>query len=579
MATTLTFPSIPQGNTAGWDVPLKADLTAIRNVADDAALGAPVAGSVPSDGTTDAGPAIQALYDAGIPFVGKATGSYYINTPVFFDRADSYRAYTVELNGAKIILGTNLPTCPAFFRDATTTWGFFGNTRRNAWNTTTNVVTVDDNTRASGVNVGNLLPVVFRNGTVAGAGRNAGLIFNNRCGTYMDRIILSGARCLSSWFDYSDCAVFNMCHNRRDTEVAESALLIQINNGDGVEFHSCKADGAMQLGHMSLCRGAVITGNVTGRYIFSSCSGIVVQGAHQETNIASGGIFYPAFRILESKVTFIGCVFYGTRDAAVPVVEITDNSTTKFSNVKFISCQYQLFYSSGTTPDGPWGPMVSFADEQAGSEISGDDFYGSLVTSGATADGWIRSTAPLIVCAGQSAALATQLSQTAIASGSFIFGRYTGTTWRARPLGHGVDLRATHVLGALTATALAGGTKLSGGSLTSGAVYAYTMAVYDASGNSTAAITEITATTTASGTVRLEINAPAAGVLRIWRKLGAGVVAGPTHWRDLLTNGGRVYVWDTGVNVNGQPWLTTTPPARPATNNSVRAVLIDGIAI
>lgn len=40
MATTLQTPSVAQGSTAAWDVPLKADLVAIRNVADAAAANA-----------------------------------------------------------------------------------------------------------------------------------------------------------------------------------------------------------------------------------------------------------------------------------------------------------------------------------------------------------------------------------------------------------------------------------------------------------------------------------------------------------------------------------------------------------
>lgn len=36
MATTLQTPGVPQGSTGGWDTPLKADLVAIRDVADSA---------------------------------------------------------------------------------------------------------------------------------------------------------------------------------------------------------------------------------------------------------------------------------------------------------------------------------------------------------------------------------------------------------------------------------------------------------------------------------------------------------------------------------------------------------------
>lgn len=533
--------------------------------------------NVPDDGVTDAGPAIQALYDAGYPCVLNAKGSYLINTPVFFDRADAYRSYTIELNGGKIILGPGLPTTAgdSFYRDAATTFAFFANTKRTAFNSGTNVVTLSDANRGSGPSVGNLMSVVVQNGTVAGAGRNSGLMFGNRTGARFIRVILSGARCLWSFTDYSDCSTFDQCHNRRDTEVTNSALFIQINNGDGVEIHGCKADGGMMIADMRYCRGANVTGNVTGAFRFWDCNAIVMTSCHQEANISNE----INVKIVNSNVTVIGSVFYPARSSTVAVFDIADDNSNA-SCLSLIDVITQYFYSSGTTPDAPWGPLVSMSAANPGTKLRVRGGHGKLVASGDTTGGWMPTCGPLYTAAATSiqTALANAASAAQIASGNFDLERYGGTAgssvWAALPPGELVQAQRTRVMGSPQLVALNGGTRLTGGTLSTSTTYYYTCAVKDARGNTTIKSTEVSAT--GFTTIRLNANISSRGRLCIWRGTSAGTY---DRYIELDAPYAVIYEWDTGTCIHGQLWKTTGIPTPPAANTTVNSMTIDGTVV
>ena len=194
----------------------------------------------------------------GVKLTLNAGGSYLVNTPVFFDRTDKYRSYELDLNGAK---RSSDQGCQRRRRSTVTPRrsGVFREHVAVRVDTGTNVVTVNDSTRASGPSVGNLMPLIIRNGTVAGSGNNRALLFGNRGGNRLERLVLSGARALVSWYDYSDVCVLEECHNRRDTEVTRLALIIQLDNGDRLEIRNPKADGGMMVADLRYCRGAEIT--------------------------------------------------------------------------------------------------------------------------------------------------------------------------------------------------------------------------------------------------------------------------------------------------------------------------------
>lgn len=566
MVTTPVFPADSQDP---WKATLETAILMVRDTADAAAAASGV-GVIPSDGITNCGPALQAEYDAGRSVTLNAKGTYLLSTAVFLDRADTYRSWTLNGNGAKIVLGPGLPTTDAFYRDPTTVWGFFANTKRQAGS----VVVVDAPNRASG-STGNLLPVIFRNLIVAGAGANAGLVFGNRCGHYMDRVILSGARTLCSWYDYSDVFIFIGCHNRKDTAVTSTALCIQINPGDGGVFLGCKADGGLLIADLKGCHGALVAASVTGAYQFTDCVSIVVTGVHQEC-AAGGSPGTPALIIADSQVLIQGSSFYPPRSTTVAAITVVDSSTC--SDVTLQQVEYVRFLTD-TTADDPEGPLMSITAANGGTSVTFDGITGVTANSGDTSSGWLPSSSPWITSPTTSVQTAIDNGFVVLAGGNGELHRHGGGTTWALKRGSGANAGFTGVMAAPTMTAVpsASGGKLDGGSLTSGQLYSYTCALYDELGHCTAAITEVTATVTAARTVQLTVNPPRDGRLRVWRKAGTGVVTAATNYLDLGVRGTQTFIWDTGTYADGLPWKTS-PPATPGANTSVRTGYIDGVA-
>ena len=262
--------------------------------------------SLIGDGSTDDGPAIQAVYDAGGQSLDLDSNRPYLNTPVFFDNKDTYSMFVINMNGAEFKLGPDLPTTDAFWRDETVKWAFFPNTKRSALSG--GKVTVTTSTRATGTSVGALLTLNVRNGTIDGDSKNAGLVFANRTGTRFDSVVLWRGRALLSWFDYSDINVFIACHNRAGGPT-NSVLIEQIASGDGLTMTSCKSDASVGLARLKYCRGGAITSTVTGLVELDSCSAVVIGSAHQEAPIVNKTILI----VRNSPVTVDSSVFYVTR--------------------------------------------------------------------------------------------------------------------------------------------------------------------------------------------------------------------------------------------------------------------------
>ena len=346
------------------------------------------------DGKTNDGPALQAMIDAGIAPPFRPGVTYLIDSPIFLDRPGSTAMVVLDLGGATLRLGGRLPTTGAFWRDPATKWAIFPNTVRTAL--AGGAVDVSAATRASGSGTGALVSLVLRNGTIDGVGADVGLVFANRTGIRFESIILRRARTLLSWYDYCDVNVFIQCHNRAGGP-AGSVLVEQISSGDGLLMQSCKADAAVGLARLKYCRGAEITGTVTGTIELDSCSAVQIRGGHQEAPILNKTMV----DVRSSQVVIDTTALYLTRGAPdedlPPAVRIDDRSGVPSTVVLRDSIEMREL----NTSDEVLGAYVQIVKAATGTrlEARGQTTRASTRASGGL---WRPSIGPAIRAAGAS---------------------------------------------------------------------------------------------------------------------------------------------------------------------------------
>lgn len=116
-----------------------------------------------------------------------------------------------------------------------------------------------------------------------------------------------------------------------------------------------------------------------------------------------------------------------------------------------------------------------------------------------------------------------------------------------------------------TATAVAGP---PAGTLTNGVVVEYVAACRDAAGNYAIVSSATQGTPTANGVLLLGITIPVAPCrLVIWRGAAGQAASAPTAYIEIPIAAAAAQFYDTGANVNGRPWLTTSIPAATIATN------------
>ena len=273
---------------------------------------------------TDDAPALQRIFDAGLQPQLRAEPHLLLNSPIFLDRPSSLAMFVIDLNGAILKLGPNLPTTDAFLRDAATRWAFFPNTKRAAL--ASGKVTSPWRPGRADKHSGALISLVVRDGTVDGSGANVGFAFSNRTGAKFESVMLRRARALLSWFDYSDSSVFLHCHNQGGGPSNFRAGGAD-RSGDGLLMQSCRADASVGLARLKYCRGAEIVDTVTGRIELDACSAIHIRGGHQEMPLVNQTFI----DIRSSDVVIDTTALYLARGAAgenlPPAIRVADSGS------------------------------------------------------------------------------------------------------------------------------------------------------------------------------------------------------------------------------------------------------------
>lgn len=510
---------------------------------------APVAGrgagdlGLVGDGSTDDAPAIQAAYDAGVGAIDFEGGkTYLLNTPVFLDDKSPYAMFVLNLNGATLKLGGNLPTTSAFWRDETVRWAFFPNTKRGGWNRDANKVAVDPSHRATGGGVGALLSLGVHHGTIDGDGANVGFAMSNRTGARFDSVVLYRARVLLSWTDYCDVNVLTQCHNRAGGP-DKSVLVEQLSPGDGLLMQSCKSDAAVGLARLKYARGAEITGTVTGRIELDSCSAIRISSAHQESPIANATML----AIRNSTVTVDSSVFYLTRseDGNVPpAITIDDSSTEAHSELVLRDC---LEMRAHDNADLGMGALVSLVEPDEDTTVIARGLSSVTVTPGGGGV-WI-GTAGASITGNADVAAAVAASTATIASGDWILGRRNGA-WAVEPSRSAAPPEPEKPVILSTS---GGSGDITGGTLPRVNPVTYVVVARTADGRSSSRSDISPSIAARDRTVKIIVRVGTAPCeLRVWRFIGASRV--PDAFASIPVGRARVTLYDTGRWLSGYAW-------------------------
>lgn len=329
--------------------PASAPTDAVAKALLDSSIAAVGAGSeyatlyaaIPTDNTSDAGPAIQALYDAGYSFEGRTGINYVLRTPVFIQRPTGQDGLLTHpkwsTNGVLVIDGAAMPKI-SDINESTGVWSnteekgaVFIGVRRTAWNQGTNRVGIADSGpystksyyRGTSAENNDGTPGAFliENTTVRGLtssveADNDVIVFRSLTGGTIHRNnTLTSFKHFFTFWNYTDLHQFEHIHHESGpgqwygADGDGAAYYLQTSNGDGVTFNGVKAN-AHRIAEIADCRGLTINGLVTARLKLIDCDSVNINGAHEETNIWSQA----SWKFYRSGVTINDSMLYAPDD-------------------------------------------------------------------------------------------------------------------------------------------------------------------------------------------------------------------------------------------------------------------------
>lgn len=517
---------------------------------------------------SDDGPALQALYDAGANAVTlKAGATYIINTPVFLDTNSRSKKFVIHGNGAIIRPGSGLPTTPQFTVDTTVKWAIFVNTVRGALSG--GVVTATGNT-ANGAPVGTLRieDVIFD-----GQGGNYGFVFGNTAGTAeFDMVTLMAARTLVSWTAYTDGAQLRNCQNL--TPNSGSYLIHGVTNGDGIIVSGARTDSTGGLVKLQDCFGADISGLVSGVCSFSGCRNIRLGVPHIEADEQQAT---STIAIDASQVIIDGGWLQASKTAGKYSIQINDTVGGSTELVLRNTALHTLIRSSETdlTPTASIYVTAFATNSRIRAEgVSGTQYAdsGGVFRRGITIDSAVVAI---------QTALTAQSAVQHLADGNWELRRRNGAWEVVNPITRGAQIIRPMSTAPTIDQVLAGANNMVG-TLTNGQTYEYAIALRDAKGNYSAASSASSTAADSAGSIRLLVTTPGTPcTLVVWRKTGTGVLAGPDRYVAIPWDAyDSTRLFDTGANINGVPWITTSVPVPntvAAANGTRSALALDSV--
>lgn len=527
-----------------------------------------LSGNLPKNGTTDCGPIMQALLDAGrSSFTWDTTSSdsvYYFNTSVFFDDPDVYSKLVIEGNGAKIKAGPNLCTTDAFSRSTDVKWVFFNNTKKSA--RVGSKVTVSDATRATGAQTGGLCRLYISHVTFDGGTQRVGLIFGNRTSAFLTGVTMLGGYTLVSWWEYSDTTVLIQPQGRFVSGgPTDAALVHQITPGDGLKIISPKVDPTIAVANLTSCNGGEIDADVTARIILTRCHGMKIN-MHMEGRDRPD----PGLLIRNSVVEVNASTLY-LRTSSVAMIDVDDSATPDDPSevtinggltVHDISSQETATNSNVFTPN-EIAPLVRLSGYAPGTIIRANGVAARTLTIGAS--NWMSGPAARLAstAAVMQTILSSPASMVALASGSWQLSRSRGS-FLVEGLGPVADT-AKRPLAAPVVTDISAMTSGHKGNHVVGTPIYYVYALRNSAGQFTAAVTG-DGTPNAYYLKHLLTIADYPAELVVWRR--SSPTGAPNAWASFSAGAQRLFLFDQGSRISGVAWSTTNIPAIPTADTT-----------
>lgn len=512
----------------------------------------------------------QAVIDSGTSAIHlEPGGSYLLDSAVFEDDpSQESGGLVIYGNRATVTLGSALPTTN-WAKDATTKFALFPNTLRTALSG--GVVTVSDATRATGSG-GQLRSLVIRDLHINGGSANRAFCFFNRGPVTFENVTFDDGRaCLTGW-DYTDAVILRAPYSRGSGYSGQN-YYVQTGQGDGLIIESPKADSSVPVfADLTTCRGAFIGAPVTVGLKLTNCSGIVVSGGHQEGQQST----MTTLDCNNSTVLLDGTIIYENWSSTVSPITITDSSDESDSEVTLSDCQTVQLHTS-STGGTEFSPLINIVSAGENTKVKARGLRGMFASS-AMSGKHPEGVQPIIT--GPAAILTAVNSakgRAALASGDWVLKRRASGTWTLTGLDSGGVMHSMREPSQPVISQISTSSGVnSGGSLTNGQSYQYTVAVVDTLGNYGPSATAVAATAGSAGALRLLLSLPnSPSVIVVWRDAGSSVMSAPDAYCILPVRAARPYLYDTGGYLMGRPWITTAIPTPPTTsaNNTADAVI------
>lgn len=549
--------------------------------------------AIPTNNSTDCGPAIQAIYDAGFNLELNAKVTYYINTPIFLDRDTLQNPFVVNLNGASLRLGTGLPVVTNAL-NGTTKFAFLPNVLRTIPRGSGSM-TLSETYRATGSS-GKYGGLQINNGYwYTASAADVGLVCTYTSAVILNGVHQNGGRTSLTWVGYTEPHTIlqgTFTSAGGANQVADAWYVYGKSEGDGLTVNSMKCSGAVGGVSLDGCHGAVLNGLISTRVRLEECASIDIIGMHNESMMTT----YPGNVVIRSSdVNFYGGIMYMTRPEMQDItladskgmVLITDSHNERASTVSYNDMVTAYFQRSPYTTT-PLDPPIHFEYANPGTTLKVRNHKSLLISIGSPGV-WRRTTSPVLSSRVAAPGLDSVYARSLIASGDFAVVNSTltyasnGTTSGLKVVPYSGSMVARRMLVPPWGLDLYADNGVGAGSLTAGTTYHYTVAFRNAAGEYTNYRAPVSRAADADRTMRLRITNPNSDcVAVIWRKNAAGVENAPDWYVEIPLSSAVTWLLDMGPHIGGWTWLPGAgriPNTVAATNGTTAGVLVDGVPV
>ena len=516
-------------------------------------------------GATDIGTALQVAFDAlgsgGGTINLKSGGTYYVNTPVFLDSTNAAAKYVLNCNGAYVKFGPGLPLASTMAGALSNPgWAFFNNTLRAALSGGT--VTTTTGQSSTGATLPPTPHFVINDGVFDAQTNIIGLTYGNGASAIIRNSTFINIACGISWNAYVDGNGVENCQTRgaSPTGGQQTRMIYQRNSGDGTSAIKCKGYGGVIL-DLASCYGFLAESCVSGEMIFTASSGAVITG-HQETNEINSTPL--SISLDRTRLNLYSQYTHPSASNTKYSIYINDTSDNFLASILDMQNHTEVYYlNSAETTDPARGATIYVNAINQNGSVRCRSVKTVIQNGFSTGKLYPEGLFMASAISGVTTAIAAGIDQ--IATGNFDMG-YNGAWVVSEPANLPVPIKS---LAAPTLSVAADATGVVG-SLTNGTTYQYVAACKSADGRWTALSSNASIAAPSTGTIQVTITNPSTPcVIALWRATTSGVDTAPDHYIEIPLDGYETIWFDTGTNINGRAWQTSSLPVPNTVASSI----------